>query len=221
MPFGRNLKTGDARISGSLASLAGLQVAIEQNDEKLIDDSIQIILLMHSMILAFGGIPLLYYGDEIGTLNDDSYLQDENKANDNRWIHRPLIDWKKTDLRHTHGSIEQRIFSGLQKLIATRKTIPAFADFNNRELIEVHNPHLFVFVRNNPDRDKEEVLVVANFDSKPQHLNLQDLGNRSNFEYGQLRDFISGDAPSIFNDELVIPPYHFYWLSDQCTSAMI
>ena len=221
VPFGRNLKTGDARISGSLASLAGLQVAIEQNDEKLIDDSIQIILLMHSMILSFGGIPLLYYGDEIGTLNDDSYLQDENKANDNRWIHRPRIDWKKSESRHNHGSIEQRIFSGLQKLIATRKSIPAFADFNNRELIEVNNPHLFVFVRNNPDRDKEEVLVVANFDSKPQHLNLLDLGNRGNFEFGQLKDFISGDAPSIFNDELVIPPYHFYWLSDQCTSAMI
>lgn len=214
VPFGRNLKTGDARISGSLASLVGLEVAIQQNDQEMIDNSIQIILLLHSMILSFGGIPLLYYGDEIGTLNDDSYLQDENKANDTRWIHRPKIDWQKAELRHKHGTIEQRIFSGIRKQITVRKTIPAFADFNNRELIEVENEHLFVFIRNHPEREKEEVLVVANFDSKPQHLSLADLGHRGHFEYAQLRDLITGEIPSIFKDELVIPPYNFYWLSD-------
>lgn len=213
VPFGRNLKTGDARISGSLASLVGLEVAIQQNDQEMIDNSIQIILLLHSMILSFGGIPLLYYGDEIGTLNDDSYLQDENKANDTRWIHRPKIDWQKAELRHKHGTIEQRIFSGIRKQITVRKTIPAFADFNNRELIEVENEHLFVFIRNHPEREKEEVLVVANFDSKPQHLSLADLGHRGHFEYAQLRDLITGEIPSIFKDELVIPPYNFYWLS--------
>ncbi|MDX2479532.1 MAG: alpha-amylase family glycosyl hydrolase [Desulfuromusa sp.] len=214
VPFGRNLKTGDARISGSLASLVGLEVAIQQNDQEMIDNSIQIILLLHSMILSFGGIPLLYYGDEIGTLNDDSYLQDENKANDTRWIHRPKIDWQKAELRHKHGTVEQRIFSGIRKQITVRKTIPAFADFNNRELIEVENEHLFVFIRNHPEREKEEVLVVANFDSKPQHLSLADLGHRGHFEYAQLRDLITGEIPSIFKDELVIPPYNFYWLSD-------
>lgn len=214
VPFGRNLKTGDARISGSLASLVGLEVAIQQNDQEMIDNSIQIILLLHSMILSFGGIPLLYYGDETGTLNDDSYLQDENKANDTRWIHRPKIDWQKAELRHKHGTVEQRIFSGIRKQITVRKTIPAFADFNNRELIEVENEHLFVFIRNHPEREKEEVLVVANFDSKPQHLSLADLGHRGHFEYVRLRDLITGETPSIFKDELVIPPYNFYWLSD-------
>jgi len=220
VPFGRNEKTGDARISGSLASLVGLQAAVNQNDQKMIDDSVHIILLLHGMIMSFGGIPLLYYGDEIGTLNDGSYLEDENKANDTRWIHRPKIDWQKAELRHQHGTVEQRIFTGLQKLIAIRKTIPAFADFNNRELIEVENEHLFVFIRNNPERDKEEVLVVANFDAKPQYLNLSDLGNRLHYEYSQLRDLVSGDIPSIFKDELVIPPYHFYWLSDQYSTAI-
>ncbi len=221
VPFGRNLKTGDARISGSLASLVGLEVAIQNNDQRMIDDAIQVILLLHSMIMSFGGIPMLYYGDEIGTLNDDSYLEDEHKANDTRWIHRPRIDWEKAALRHNNGSIEQRIFSGIRKLIAVRKSIPAFADYNNRELIDVENEHLFVFVRNHPESDKEEVLVVANFDSKPQHLNLFDLGKRNNFFFAQLKDLISGDSPAIFKDELVIPPYHFYWLSDQHSMARL
>ena len=59
-PFGVNLKTGDARISGSLASLVGLEAAMAENDEGAIDRSIERILLLHGMILSFGGIPLLY-----------------------------------------------------------------------------------------------------------------------------------------------------------------
>ena len=104
------------------------------------------------MILSFGGIPLLYYGDEIGTLNDGTFLQDERKARDNRWMHRPRIDWEKAEKRHEHGAVENRIFEGLRKLIAVRKTIPAFADFNNRELLTVDNEHLFAFLRSHPQK---------------------------------------------------------------------
>ena len=215
LPFARNLKTGDGRISGSLASLVGLQAALENNDEKLIQDSVKVILLLHGMILSFGGIPLLYYGDEIGTLNDDSYLLDESKAHDTRWVHRPRIDWEKAQRRLQHGTVEQQIFSGIQRLIGIRKSIPAFADYNNRELIELDNDRLFAFIRSNPERNAEQVLVVANFDAKPQHLDMTNLGNRGQFQYGQLRDYISGDSPAIFKNDLVIPPYHFYWLSDQ------
>ena len=53
-PFGRNEKTGDARISGSLASLAGLETALEGDDEKAIQNSIDLILLLHSFIMSFG-----------------------------------------------------------------------------------------------------------------------------------------------------------------------
>ena len=212
-PFGLNEKTGDARISGSLASLAGLESAIESGDEEAVDHSIDVILLLHSMVMSYGGIPLLYYGDEIGTLNDCTFLDDEYKAKDNRWIHRPKIDWQKAERRNQHGTVEQRIFNGLQKVIAVRKSTPAFADYNNRELLATDNPHLFVFIRNNPFRHGDNVLVVGNFDSSPQSLTLSNLSNRGFFEYGQLRDLYSGESPALFKDQLVIPPYHFYWLS--------
>ena len=101
-------KTGDARISGSLASLIGLGTAIEQNDPQELDIAIRRILLLHSIIMSYGGIPLLYYGDEIGTLNDGTYLADPAKANDSRWLHRPRIDWNRVEQRHSHGSVEQR-----------------------------------------------------------------------------------------------------------------
>ncbi|MBT8122198.1 MAG: alpha-glucosidase C-terminal domain-containing protein [Gammaproteobacteria bacterium] len=213
-PFGRNEKTGDARISGSLASLAGLEYALESGDETAINESIDTILLLHGMIMSFGGIPLLYYGDEIGTLNDSTFQFDETKAHDNRWMHRPRIDWSRAELHRQHGTVEQRIFDGLKRMIAVRKSTPAFADYNNRTLIETGNTHLFVFIRNNPYVPVDRVLVVANFDGSPQSLTLSDLGNRGYFEYGQLRDLYSGEAPSQYKDQLVVPPYRFYWLTD-------
>lgn len=219
--FGSNLKTGDARISGSLASLVGLEAAVEAQDDAAIDRSIKLILLLHSMILSFGGIPLLYYGDEIGTLNDCSFLDDANKAGDNRWMHRPRIDWDKAELRNQHGSVEQRIFDGLKKLIAVRKTLPAFADFNNRELLQVDNEHLFVFLRSHPEKASEKVLVVGNFDERPQHLDLSNLGSWGQFWYGQTQDLASGELPSMFKNQLVVPPFRFYWLTDQLTAGRI
>jgi len=214
-PFGFNEKSGDVRISGSLSSLVGLEAALEHNDPAEIEEAIKIILLLNSMIFSFGGIPLLYYGDEIGTLNDYSYLKDDHKAVDSRWLHRPRIDWDKAELRHQHGSIEQKIFDGIKKMIAARKGIAAFADFNNRELLQVDNPHLFAFLRTNQDRSRESILVVGNFDDAPQYLDLGNLGNRGIFEYGRIKDLYSGESPNMFKDQLVIPPYHFYWLTDQ------
>ena len=212
--FGHNDKTGDARISGSLASLAGLEAALEQNDQAAIQSSVDVILLLHSMIMSFGGLPLLYYGDEIGTLNDCTFMQDENKAHDNRWMHRPRIDWQQAELRHQRGTPQQKIFDGLKKMIAVRKSVAAFADFNNRELLDTGNEHLFVFMRSNPRQFNDRVLVVGNFDDSPQSLTLSDLGNRGLFVHGRLQDLYSGETPQLFKDKLVIPASSFYWLSD-------
>jgi len=212
--FGYNPKNGDARISGSLASLAGLETALNSGDEARIDNAVKHILMLHSMIMSFGGIPLLYYSDELGTLNDMSYLQDKDKSNDSRWAHRPKIDWEKAERRHQPGTIEYRIFNALKKMIAVRKEIAAFADFNNRDLIHVDNPHVFVFSRTDLTHTTGGVLVVCNFDANPQYLDLAPLSKSFRLDYTRVKDLYSGDSPAIFKDQLVIPPYHFYWLSD-------
>jgi len=214
LPFGQNTKTGDTRISGSLSSLVGLEHALESGDNQAIDDSIKLILLLHGMILSFGGIPLLYYGDEIGTLNDDSYRDDPYKKGDTRWIHRPSIDWDKAESRNTPGTVEYEIFSALKRMIAVRKEIDVFADFNNRELLEVENPHLFAFGRYHLHKQTKQVLVVANFSDKPQHLNLEDLGNWGT-QYRSMVDLYRGESPDVFKNSLVIPEFGFYWLCER------
>ena len=69
-------------------------------------------------------------------------------------------------------------------------------------------------MRNNPFLPGNNVLVVGNFDSSPQSLTLSNLNNRGNLEYGSLQDLYSGESPTLFKDQLVIPPYRFYWLSN-------
>jgi amylosucrase len=214
-PFGVNERTGDARISGSLASLAGLEAALEAGDPEAVELATEQILLLHGLIMSYGGIPLLYYGDEIGTLNELTFLDDESKAGDTRWLHRPRVDWERAERRHERGSVEQRIFDGLKKMIAVRKTIPAFADFNNRELLGVDSPHLFAFLRTHPEMTSDSVLVVANFAVEPSYLDLTNLGNRGLFQFGRPYDLYSGTTPGIFNDRLVVPGCRFYWLTDQ------
>ena len=119
------------------------------------------------------------------------------------------------------GTVEQRLFDGLQKMIAVRKATPAFADYNNRELLQVQNPHLFLFLRTHPEQLGESVLVVCNFDVKSQYLDLSELGNRGLFQYGQVTDLFSGESPAHFNNRLVIPPRRFYWLTDQRSGSLI
>ena len=214
VPFMQNDKTGDARIAGSLASLVGLEKAIAKGDSQEINTAIDKILLLHSIIFSFGGIPLLYYGDEIATFNDYSYLDQPDKCNDSRWIHRPKIDWERAELRKKQGTIEHTVFNALKKMIAIRKETAAFADFNNRYLIDIENQNLFAFVRFDHNRPSERVLVICNFSAEAQQFDMATLSPSGFGSYGQLIDLYTGKSPVHFKNQLVLQPYHFYWLSE-------
>src|ERR1700761_3463220 len=81
VPFQDNPRTGDCRISGTTASLAGLESGQEGGLER--------ILLAYSIAMSTGGIPLIYLGDEVGQLNDYTYINDPAKMDDSRWVNRP------------------------------------------------------------------------------------------------------------------------------------
>lgn len=215
LPFAYNKKTGDARLCGSLASLVGLESAMAHGDEVQTNLAIRHILLLHSLILSFGGIPLLYYGDEIGVINDRSYREDQTKTHDNRWLHRPKINWDKAENRHQHGTIEHAIFSELAKMIAVRKETAAFADFNNRELLDLENEHLFAFIRFDHEYASDRIIVVANLDGKPHKLDLDNLFKRGFSAHESLTDIVTGRNPTRYQDELILQPFQFYWLSER------
>jgi amylosucrase len=213
LSFGHNKSNDDARISGTLTSLIGLESALEAHDDRKIEFIIQQILLLYSIIFSFGGVPLIYYGDEIGNLNDYSYISVLGKANDSRWSHRPKIDWEKAERRHQPGTIEYKIFHSLRHMISVRREIPEFQDFNNRQLLDVSDPHLFSFLRVHRYR-QTCVLVVANFDANPHYLDLDEIEIFHRKELETFIDLYSNTSPLVFNGRLVLPPYRFYWLTE-------
>jgi len=210
VPFQENHQTGDMRISGTMASLAGLEQAIEQDDPKKIDQAIRRMLLLHGVTLSIGGIPLLYLGEEWGMLNDYDFVKDPAKAGDSRWIHRPKMKWEFLEELEDKsdpggGSIRKRIFEQMQKLIALRKSLPALAG-QDMELIGLANEHVLGYVR---IKEGHRLIVLANFSDQSQSVD----GNRlRTIGLGRFfRDLISGDTRST-SEPVNLDPYQICWL---------
>ncbi|MGI0493086.1 alpha-amylase family glycosyl hydrolase [Alkalinema pantanalense CENA528] len=212
--FMPNEATGDARICGSLASLVGLEVALEVGNDELIATAVRRVLLLHGIVLSFGGIPLIYNGDALGVLNDYSFYEDPSKRDDNRWVHRPKIDWEKAALRKKQGTAEYTIFNAMKKMIAIRKEVSAFADFDNRELLTIENEHLLCFTRFNHQRPSEKVLVIANFNAQPQSIEVEELRQAGFNLHGQWIDLYSGRKPDQDDRGILLEGFQFCWLTE-------
>ncbi len=203
--FNYNPVTKDGRINGTCASLAGLEQALQAQDEAAVELAIRRILLIHSIILSIGGIPLLYLGDEVGTLNDYSYQQDPTKFDDSRWVHRPKTDWERLARRHDPESIEGRIFQPLARLIQIRKSRPVFAG-GKTQVIETGNPHVFGYIH---WREAQGVLVLANFSEHAQELNM--VRYRTYGIKVQEYDLVRDEEVNLARN-YTLQPYQFLWL---------
>lgn len=203
VPFNYNPATRDMRISGTSASLAGLERALAQADAAAINLAVRRILLIHSLIIAAGGIPLLYLGDEIATLNDYSYRDDPATSGDSRWVHRPRFDLERASHRHDTSTVEGQVFTGLRHLIALRKQLPALAG-NTTLFFDTQNAHVLGLIRN------RQVLVLANFSDQPQTIRRSVLAAYWQMP-ARLTDGVTGlETPPELT--LTLEPYQFMWL---------
>lgn len=206
LPFQENPRTGDARLSGTCASLAGLEQALDDGDPTLVDLAVRRVLLLYAVALSVGGIPLIYLGDELGTLNDYGYRADLAKAEDSRWVHRPATDWVRAERRHDSTTPEGRVFGGLTHLIRLRQRTPALAD-GEMEVVETGNGHVFGYVRHHTGG---RVLALANLSEHEQRVP----ANQARL-YGlgySFTDLISGQALALHAD-LTLAPYQVLWLT--------
>jgi amylosucrase len=148
--FQENLITGDARISGTTASLCGIEQALQLGDEVLLDHAIRRFLLLYGVTFAYGGVPLIYMGDEVALPNDLSYLDDPETARDNRWLHRPFLDEEALDRRTVPGTVEHRIFNGLARFAAVRRRTGTLRAGGQIWPVATDNPRVFAFLREHP-----------------------------------------------------------------------
>lgn len=199
-PFQENPKTGDARVSGTTASLCGLEKGLFEGNEIEVDLAIRRVLLLHGILLTIGGIPLIYLGDELGILNDYDYSHDPDKEGDSRWLHRPKFDWERAEERSDSETIPGRIYQGLLRLIQIRQQNRAFTD-GETDIMDPGNNHVFGYFRHDWNQN---VLVLANFTEKPQEVaakRLRLLGLRKTFT-----DIVSGKTITAMQ-KLVLEPY--------------
>ena len=204
--FQENPATGDKRISGSFASLAGLEKATETGDHGAVDLAVQRILMGHALIAAFGGIPLIYMGDELATLNDYSYESDPDHAHDSRWIHRPMMDWDVAAMRATDDLPSGRVFRGVRHILARRRATPALHAATPTRIIGTDQRGVFAVARVAPTGT---VLCLFNFTENWAHV--PEAWARAQ-GVSQMYDTLSEAAVATPGGMISLPPYARVWL---------
>ncbi len=206
LPFMRDSETNLARISGTTASLAGLEKAIEINSATDINLSLQRILLLHSLALSVGGLPLIYLGDEVGVLNDYAFVSDLAKCQDSRWVNRTKKNWPKDtnniDDISTPASI---IFHNLKNMIEVRKNESIFSG-SRLKVLNLGTASVLAFQRGSVG---DAVIVLVNFSAFRVSINDRNLA----------LNHLSGSATNLLNEQvmdlnngIVLEPYQFLWL---------
>ncbi|MGX6605770.1 amylosucrase [Micromonosporaceae bacterium Da 78-11] len=202
--FQENRETGDARISGTAASLCGIT-----DDPASWDQGVRRLSLLHAVAFAFGGIPLLYMGDELAMRNDFGYLDDPALADDNRWMHRPRMDWAAAERRHQPDSLEGRVFAGMRRLITARKDLLALRTGGESAVLGVDNGHVFAWRRRHPRSGT--FIGLANFAEQPQSIEASAIGH-----YGWLETALSSDGPlEVREGRAYLPALGFVWLVER------
>ena len=118
--------TGDARFCGTTASMCGIEKAGFEQDAEAMERAVQTDVMLHAYMFMQSGIPVLYGGDEIGQVNDYTYKDDPDKAQDSRYIHRGAMNWKLAENIADEKTVEGKIFNRLDRLERIRKSEKVF-----------------------------------------------------------------------------------------------
>ena len=148
--FQHNVATGDKRISGTAAALTGLSDAEERGDVPRVGLALARMFLAHAVVAGWGGIPVIWSGDELGMPNDPGWALEPGHEDDNRWAHRERLDWEQAAHRDDIGTTAGKVFQGLRHLATVRAGLPQLhASAQTRVVLETDDGVLVV-VRSHP-----------------------------------------------------------------------
>ena len=192
-PFQLNPTTGDCRICGTMASLAGLEQAETLKNDLLEKMALARIKMMYAVVLALPGIPLLYANDEKAVFNDYSYRERDEQKDDSRWVHRLKTNWKGKLI-----PAQMEVFDFVKKAIKLRKSEKMLGG-TEIAFYDTQDTAVFAFRRGT-------IHVVANFSERPAAFKIGAWAKEST-------DLLTGKKYENFYVQQ-LGPYEVRWLSE-------
>lgn len=199
--FQANPATGDRRISGTAASLAGLT-----HDP---DAGLARVLLAHAVVAGWGGIPVVWSGDELGQPNDPDWASEPGHEGDNRWAHRPRLGWSAAASREDPTTVPGRVFQGLRHLAAVRAGLPQLHASAGTEVLQDTDDGVLAVVRRHASGTFVGLYNVTE-QARPFELHrLHDLGLTTPFDALAGRPLETGSMGLLW-----LPAYAAWWVVD-------
>lgn len=219
--------TGESRIAGTAASLIGLEAAAEAlagvadetpawREEELrtwYEQRLHALRLAYAVVYGWGGLPVLWSGDELGQLNDPNWDTEPGHEHDCRWAGRPVLSTAAVAQRHDAGTLAGRVFEELAHLGRVRASLPQLGAEVRTQVAPVDDDGVLVTFRDHP---RGSFVGVYNVTGQWRSLPAARLA-----EYGVLGavDVLTDTVPSGSTtlegagDGLVpVPPYAAWWL---------
>lgn len=199
--------TRDARFCATTASMCGIEKAGFEGNAQAMEKAIRFDITLHAYMFMQSGIPILYSGDEIGQVNDYTYKNDPNKADDSRYIHRGAFRWDLEKNIDDPATVEGKMFNRLKELENIRKNEKAFVSYANTWTIETYDPGVLCIGRY---YDGEKILGLFNFSEydKTAWIN----------EDGEYEDMLTGQKRKAKGVD--IPAYSFFYLKEVTRKAL-
>ena len=204
---------------------ARINLGIRRRLAPLMENDLDRIKLMNSLLLSMPGSPILYYGDEIG-MGDNFFIGDRNgvrtpmqwspdrnagfsRADPQRLYLPPIMDavygYQSTNVE-AQSRDPSSLLSWTKRMLAVRKTSKAFGR-GSRRFLRPGNRKILAYLREFGD---DTILCVANLarSAQPVELNLAPFKGRVPVEMlGRTTFPPIGELPYL----LTIAAYGFYW----------
>jgi amylosucrase len=207
--FQDNPATGDSRISGTAASLCGIEAALEGGDPAAITAAIRRLESMYAVAFSFGGIPLIYMGDELALPNDAGWALDPAHRHDNRWMHRPAMDWSAAERRHDQDSVRGRVFTAIRGLSQARRSLLALRSGGRTELLPTENRSVLAYRRIHPR--SAPFLALTNFSDVTQAVDAGIIARAGLYEPAHV--YSSTGRLTLRAGRIELAPWTFLWLA--------
>lgn len=121
-------------------------------------------LASQAVMLSLQGVPAIYFHSLVGTQND---LEGVRVSDIPRRINRRKFE--RAELERClaeEGSLQQRIFAGMQQLLRVRIAQPAFHPDASQHYVESGSPQVLSFERH-AEHEGQAILVAVNFGDGP------------------------------------------------------